>query len=62
MWQQILLFYSRKLAYYNLSIYESNTKNGHCYLWSEPDGKRGSNEIASIIFKYLKTIDELFKK
>ncbi|KAE9543380.1 hypothetical protein AGLY_002180 [Aphis glycines] len=54
----MLLFYSRKLAYYNLSIYKSNTKNGHCYLWSEPEVKRGSNEIASILFKYLKTIDE----
>lgn len=28
----MLLFYSRKLAYYNLSIYESKTKNGYCYL------------------------------
>lgn len=55
----MLLFYSRKLAYYNLSIYESNTKNGHCYRWSEPDEKRGSNEITSIIFIYLKTIDEI---
>ncbi|CAI6374065.1 unnamed protein product [Macrosiphum euphorbiae] len=53
----MLLFYSRKLAYYNLSIYESKTKNGYCYLWSEVDGQRGSNEISSILFKYLKSID-----
>lgn len=53
----MLLFYSRKLSYYNLSIYESKTKNGYCYLWSEIDGQRGSNEISSIIFKYLKSID-----
>jgi len=54
----MLLFYSRKLAYYNLSIYESKTKAGHCYLWSEVDGKRGANEICSILYDYLKSIDD----
>lgn len=54
----MLLYYSRKLAYYNLSVYESNSKAGFCYLWSEVDGLRGSNEISSIIFSYLKSVDE----
>lgn len=54
----MLLFYSRKLAYYNFSVYESNSKAGYCYLWSEVDGHRGSNEISSILFLYLNTVDE----
>jgi len=54
----MLLFYSKKLAYYNLSIYETKTKAGHCYLWSEVDGKRGANEICSILYDYLKIIDD----
>lgn len=52
----MLLFYSRKLEYNNLSIYESETKNGYCYLWPEIDVQRESNEISSIIFKYLISI------
>lgn len=54
----MLLYYSRKLAYYNLSVYESISKAGYCYLWSEVDSLRGSNEISTIIFSYLKSVDE----
>lgn len=54
----MLLFYSRKLAYYSLSIYESKTKAGHCYLWSEVDGKGGADEICSILYEYLKSIGD----
>ncbi|KAL4144126.1 hypothetical protein QTP88_006354 [Uroleucon formosanum] len=54
----MLLFYSRKLAYYNFSIYESKIKAGHCYLWFEVDGKGGANEICSILYDYLKSIGD----
>lgn len=54
----ITLFYSRKYAFYNESFYESGTRNGYCFLWGESDGKRGCNEIATIVFQYLKLIDE----
>lgn len=33
-------------------------KNVHCYVWDERQGKRGSNEIGSCIFDYLKSINE----
>lgn len=56
--KNITLFYSRKYAYYNESIYENGTRNGYCFLWGETDGKRGCNEICTIIFQYLKIIDE----
>ena len=56
--KSILFFYARKYAYYNLTFYESNTQQVFCYLWGEADGKRGSNEIASCLEKYLTQLDE----
>ncbi|KAL0879761.1 hypothetical protein ABMA27_003473 [Loxostege sticticalis] len=46
-------------AVYNLTFYESGTKNGYCYTWSEVDGKRGANEVSSILRKYISKVDEL---
>jgi hypothetical protein len=51
--QDITLFYTRKLAVYNFTIYETATKDGFCYLWNETEGQRGANEIASFLFKYV---------
>ena len=45
-------YYKRKLVLYNLTVYEG-TQDGYCFMWSEVDGKRGSNEIGSILYKYL---------
>lgn len=56
--KNITLFYSRKYAYYNLSIYENGTRNGLCFLWGEKDGKRGCNEICTAMYKYLLILDE----
>lgn len=53
----MLLYYSRKLAYYNLSVFKNNLNAGYCYLWSEVDGLRGSNEISTIIFSCVKSVD-----
>jgi len=47
------LFYRRKLATYNLTVFELGTKKGNCYMWHEGVGKRGSTNIASCIWKYL---------
>lgn len=54
----INLYYSRKLAYFNETIYESGSRNGYCYLWHESEAKRGCNEVCTVVFKYLKMIDE----
>ena len=45
------LYYKRKLAVYNFTIYDNSSANGHCFLWDE--GGRGANEIASILLSYL---------
>lgn len=52
--QQSLLYYKRKLVLHNLTIYESSLSHeAGCYLWMETDGKRGANEIGTILFRYL---------
>ena len=46
----LLLYYSRKLCVYNLCIYQSTPPNNeYCYCWSELEGKRGSNEIGTLL-------------
>lgn len=49
----MLLFYSRKYTVYNLCFYESITRNGFCFVWGETEGKRGANEIGTILQKYI---------
>lgn len=56
--KSVTLYYSRKYAYYNESIYESGTRNGYCYVWGEGQGKRGCNEIVTVLFKYLNMLDQ----
>ncbi|CAH2106732.1 unnamed protein product [Euphydryas editha] len=55
--QSMLLYYSRKLAVYNLCVYENGTRKVFCYYWDESNGKRGANEIASILHKYIQSVD-----
>lgn len=46
-------YYSRKMATYNFTIYDQVTSHGECFLWDETDGKRGSDEIGSALYKHL---------
>lgn len=56
--ESMLLYYSRKYAVYNLTVYESNTQNGFCYTWGELDGKRGSAEIGTCLYNYLVEVEK----
>lgn len=47
------LYYRRKLATYNLTVYELATKQGHCFMWHEGVAKRRANNIASCLWKYI---------
>lgn len=52
-----LLYYLRKLNVYNATIYEARTPNdGLCYLWSEVDGKKGSDEVGTALFLWIKRL------
>ncbi|XP_063242587.1 uncharacterized protein LOC134542350 [Bacillus rossius redtenbacheri] len=55
--ESTLMYYSRKYAYYNLTIYENKTHDGMCYLWGECDGKKGSLEIATCVQLWLEGIN-----
>lgn len=55
--QSMLLYYSRKLAVYNLCVYENGTRKVFCFFWDETNGKRGANEIATILHRYIKSVD-----
>lgn len=41
--ETMVLYYSRKYAEFNFTLYESQTQKVFCYTWGESDGKRGSN-------------------
>ena len=51
------IFYRRRLACYNLTIYDLQTKDGICYFSNETITKRGSNEIASYLLDFLREVD-----
>ncbi|KAH9634816.1 hypothetical protein HF086_012230 [Spodoptera exigua] len=46
-------FYVRKLAVYNLTVYNLGNRNVECYMWDETEGKRGSIEISTCIHTYI---------
>ncbi|CAG7676667.1 unnamed protein product [Allacma fusca] len=48
-------FYLRKFGTYNLCIHDESKNKGHMYLWDECDAKKGADEVASCIYKYITT-------
>lgn len=50
------IFYKRKLAVYNFTIYEVAKQKGHCFLWDETTGKRGANEIATCLSIFIENL------
>ncbi len=51
------MHYMRKFCCYNLSVYSAGDKTAACYLWSETEGKRGSNEISNCLNLHLSSLD-----
>ncbi|KAJ8884248.1 hypothetical protein PR048_016105 [Dryococelus australis] len=47
------IFYLRKLAVYNLTVYNLGNQNGMCYLYNELEGKRRAVEIVQCINDYV---------
>lgn len=46
-------FYCRKIWLYNLGVHDCTSGQGYMYLWTEDKAKRGSDEIASVLLKFL---------
>lgn len=57
-----LFYYSRKICVYNLTIYVGDGEEAHCFTWNELHGKRGSNEIGSILYKFLLSLPATVKE
>ena len=53
---QSCLFYTRKLNNYNLSLYSLGSSDAHCYVWNEAVGGRGSCEVASCVYDFIKSM------
>ncbi|CAG9823943.1 unnamed protein product [Phaedon cochleariae] len=53
------IFYLRKLAVFNFTIYNLGNQNVMCYLWDETKGKRGANEIASCVYDFIMSHSEI---
>ena len=51
------IFYKRRLAVYNETIYEFATHDGYCFTWPETISKRGTNEVSSILNNWLQRKD-----
>lgn len=50
------IYYLRKLSAYNFTIYESASHRGHCYIWDETEGGRGSNEVSTCLLMFIKSL------
>ncbi|CAG9822128.1 unnamed protein product [Phaedon cochleariae] len=53
-----LMYYSRKLCAYNLTIYEAASQEAHCYTWIEINGQRGSSEIGTCLVKWIQNLPQ----
>lgn len=47
------IFYLRKFAVYNFTIYNLGNQDVSCYVWNENQGNRGANEISSCISDFI---------
>uniref|UniRef100_A0A6P7GQ04 Uncharacterized protein LOC114345060 n=1 Tax=Diabrotica virgifera virgifera TaxID=50390 RepID=A0A6P7GQ04_DIAVI len=52
--QMSILYYKRKLSCYNFTVYDMAAKEGYCYVWDESVAKRGTNEVASCLYNFMK--------
>lgn len=52
------VFYKRRLAVFNLTVYDLASRDCVCYLWNETLSHRGSSEISTCVFKYLQGCDD----
>ncbi|XP_072181409.1 uncharacterized protein [Diadema setosum] len=56
------LFYKRRLACYNFTIYDLASHEGHCYLSNETITKRGACEVSTYLFDFLQNMDQQGKR
>lgn len=55
-------YYVSKVNVLNFTIYDIKTNEVSCFMWHEGEAKRGSNEIASCVLRYLYNLKEKMKE
>ncbi|XP_065663155.1 uncharacterized protein LOC136085726 [Hydra vulgaris] len=55
------IFCKRKLNVYNFTIFEGHNSDGHCFLWDETNGGKGSCEVSTCLLKYLSSLPDAVK-
>ncbi|CAH0547290.1 unnamed protein product [Brassicogethes aeneus] len=45
------IFYKSRMSVFNFTFYNVATRECYCFVWDETNGKRGSTEIATCLFK-----------
>lgn len=48
-----VLYYKRKLSVFNFTVFNLVEQEGTCFMWHEGQGRRGSNEVSSCLFRYI---------
>lgn len=56
------LFYKSRLATFNFTFYDVESKECFCFAWHEACSKRGASEIATCVFKVLENYNTSGKK
>ncbi|KAK3921618.1 polyprotein [Frankliniella fusca] len=51
-------YYKSKLSLYNFTIFVSGEQKGFCYVWDQTEARRGSAEISSCLWSFLKMKSE----
>ncbi|XP_052131286.1 uncharacterized protein LOC113216806 isoform X3 [Frankliniella occidentalis] len=51
-------YYKSKLSLYNFTIFVSGEQKGLCYVWDQTEARRGSAEISSCLWSFLKMKSE----
>ena len=46
-------YYKRHLSISNFTVYDYTLNDGHCYVWNETIGHKGSNEIGSCVLDFI---------
>lgn len=49
-----IFYYKRKLPTLNFTVYKLADKVGMCYMWHEGIAKRGSNEVSSCLYNFIR--------
>ncbi|CAG9768645.1 unnamed protein product [Ceutorhynchus assimilis] len=49
--QESAIFYKSRMSVFNFTFYNVATRECYCFVWDETNGKRGSTEIATCLFR-----------